>query len=308
VRGKWVVLGVVLGSLSACTRPDEGRSNDRPGATVGAMAAASASASAAASVSASPGGAPVASWTDARVVAGLAERCDFDPGKLAPEEQARRFGHAFEEGETISCEGPRPEQSCAYDPCREGEFTSKCEDECIGSCRGCAAGCASTCDGCRAGCKGDAACERRCAETTASCRQACVSRGETCRSADCAAVEKKCADDLAADLIKSGCVARLETVYGPCVAKCEDSSFGECGARCAEKAKPCDARLFFSPRWLTLARFGPRWKKDRCDARCSAYDACAKACQADGDKDCRSKCLRALKPCDWLSCPGHVKG
>lgn len=252
------------------------------------------------SVVVTPEGGPVASWADPRVVAGLVERCDFDPEALAPGEQERRFGHAFAEGETIHCAGPQPEQSCVYDPCR-GEFVTPCEGECISTCGGCAANCTTSCGLCRGRCGDDEACAQRCAETTASCRQACVDRRVSCMSADCVVAEKKCREQVVDDWVKSGCIDRVEKSFLPCVAKC-NSPVGACAARCEAKVKPCDVRVVSSPQWDQLIRLGKRWQKAKCDARCAAYGACAKEC-VRGDRVCAEECREGAKPCDWTKCP-----
>ncbi|MCU0684643.1 MAG: hypothetical protein MUF34_20755 [Polyangiaceae bacterium] len=307
VRGIGVILVGLLGagSIATCSRPDE-RPIAAPGFAQGAGRSAGAGPAASASVTPTPvvivlpESGPVASWADPRVIAGLAERCDFDPGALDPGERERRFGHALVEGETIRCAGPPAEPSSVYDPCR-GELATPCENDCASSCSGCAANCVTSCGLCRGRCGGDEACVRGCAEATASCRQTCVDGRASCVSGGCVAAEAKCREQVTAEWVKSGCIDRVEATYLPCVAKC-NSPHGACAQRCQAKVKACDVRVASSPQWEQLARLGKRWKKNKCDARCAAYGACAKEC-ARGDRVCAEECREGAKPCDWTQCP-----
>ncbi|HEU4539378.1 MAG TPA: hypothetical protein VFS00_34905 [Polyangiaceae bacterium] len=295
----------MAGSVATCSRPDE-RPVVAPGPARGAGGSGEvAVATPPASLPAVIEGGPVSSWSDPRVVAGIIERCDFDPHRLKPDEQTQRFGHAFGEAETIDCAGPPPEPAGFYDPCRS-ESTPPCHDDCVLTCRGCAANCTTTCGLCRGRCGGDEACVRRCAETTASCRQSCGDRRAACASGDCAGAEQQCRERVNAEWVKSGCIDRVEASYLPCVAKC-DTPTGTCADRCAAKVKPCDVRLVTSPQWDQLTRLGKRWKKNNCDARCATFGECSKEC-ARGDRVCAEECREAAKPCDWTKCPEGLVG
>jgi hypothetical protein len=121
-------------------------------------------------------------WTDPRVVAALADRCDFVP-------VPRESDGPDTEANVFAC-GLYYEQACVVSACDE-EHTA-CKHGCESTCTGCAQACTTQCGTCEAACA-DAACRRACAVTTSTCKDGCTRALDRCGSGKCAKTFERCA-------------------------------------------------------------------------------------------------------------------
>jgi len=176
-----------------------------------------------------------AGWTDPRVVARLADRCDFVP--LPPEKDP---GLPGTDGDVFACTLTF-EQACITDDCYEE--TGICRHDCESRCTSCSAACTTACEPCEAACT-DAACKRACATKTAACKQSCTRTMDRCDTAGCGKASKDCEVAIEHAWKANHCAERC-AVYGPCFAACQPSSTHTdeaatraCVARCDQTMAP----------------------------------------------------------------------
>ncbi len=197
-------------------------------------------------------------WTDTRVVAKLAESCDYVPHVDSSDQ-----GWGGDEN-IFACALPF-EQTCFPSECDTD--AEGCKHKCEATCTSCSAGCTSRCGACAAQCKG-AACRLACAQKTAECKETCGHAMDHCGTAGCASAQTAC--NAAADHFwatnrcesrcgvfrvckgkcgegATACVKGCEEIVAPgyaaCVQACSHAPGGAAGqqrcARACKKSHPC---------------------------------------------------------------------
>jgi hypothetical protein len=164
-------------------------------------------------------------WTDPRVVAALAQHCDYAP-------PPRELGEdeAFAPEDVFACTLDF-QQACMPNECDDESHA--CRHACEGVCGSCGAACTKTCGTCEAACKDDA-CRQACAATTASCKDTCTRTMDRCATGSCASSLSRCVEMRGARVKKNRCDAQCKT-FNACDDACNDD---RCNARCSEALSP----------------------------------------------------------------------
>ena len=175
-----------------------------------------------------------ASWTAPKVVAALAERCEYTPMLLLPPNAGDLRPNRF-----LCAKGSTPREADAgRDLCHPYEYA--CEQRCKGQCESCGKGCVDACKTCvqpciDAGSRGD--CKNGCATTCAECKESCTTKWESCDAADCTKEHDACAARLTTLWEKNDCATRCRT-YGACAGQCSGADTGKCLAKCTTAVAP----------------------------------------------------------------------
>ena len=176
---------------------------------------------------------PPATWTDPRVIDGLAADCDFLPPErvLGPTDMGRP-------ADLFRCMTVY-EQSCVIDVCMmPGE---KCKERCGDGCRSCGDACSSSCKECKSGCT-DETCKRACASSCADCKQTCNRTMDRCASGACSKAYDACGKAVRAAFVAHGCGSACVR-YQKCMTACNDARGDNCWETCQAKVdakfEPC---------------------------------------------------------------------
>lgn len=192
-----------------------------------------------------------ASWTDPKVVAALAKRCDYAPARELPgnvgDLTPNRFLCRKGIGSSVA-QGP----DAGRDLCRP--YQSACEEKCKGGCLSCDTACVDACKTCVQPCSEDAGeCKQGCATKCAECKEACTTKWETCNAADCAKEHDACTARLRALWEKNDCEKRCATFRACTGPKCETAvapALSACLDKCAYIASPehemCEVKCYES--------------------------------------------------------------
>jgi hypothetical protein len=164
----------------------------------------------------------IASWTDPRAVAALANDCSL-----------KVTNPDTEEPDPLACDVPF-EQSCVYDPCFEKGQT--CKQGCSKKCASCDAACADHCATCRDACT-DGACRQRCAASCGECKQSCLKSRDKCATAQCAQAELACGRAAKRAWAGAGCTGKCPEI-NECLEPC--AADNACNAKCQKRFKGCD--------------------------------------------------------------------
>lgn len=204
-----------------------------------------------------------ASWTDPKVVAALAERCDYAPARPLPPNVGDISLNRFlcRLGPTLST------RDAGRDPC--APYADACEAKCAGACTSCDDVCVGACKACVQPCA-DGDCKKSCATSCAVCKEACTTTWEACTAGACSKEHDACTARLTASWAKNGCAKRCEA-YGECAARCSGPDPGRCLAKCTAAVAPA------LPACLDKCAYVASPAHEMCEVKCYETAPCAPA-------------------------------
>lgn len=267
-------LGVAMGSLgmlaiAACSKErTPAGEKDSASATASSATASSATARWDEMVP-EPPEAPTlpASWTDPKVVAALAESCEYRPTRPLPPNAGDLRPNRF-----LCVKGSTPRAADAgRDLCRP--YESACEQRCNGRCESCDKGCVDVCRSCAQPCSDAGShsdCKKGCAATCAGCMESCTSKWESCNAADCSKEHDACAARLTTLWKKNDCATRCRT-YSSCASQCSGADTGKCLAKCTAAVAPA------LPACLDRCAYVTSPEHEMCEVKCYETAPCAPA-------------------------------
>jgi hypothetical protein len=168
----------------------------------------------------------LAAWTDPSAVDALARDCHVSLDRPSEEDPG-----------PLACKLPY-DQSCAYDPCYDGEQV--CRGSCGKTCDACDAACSKGCDACKKPCTDDA-CRRDCANRAGACKQDCRTSLDRCATGGCAKNAQACSTKVADQWRTRHCSCKKIRECGECMQdSMNDPKNAPCFARCRARFPGCD--------------------------------------------------------------------